>query len=175
MLKNKFNLIFLFFLFFLGCNVSKHPSSSQESINKQQPVSKGNRAKDFSLTTLNGEEIKLSDFKGKVIILDFWATWCPPCRQEIPDFVDLYSTYKDKGLIIIGVCLTKNEASLRSFAEQYNVNYYMGLGSYSITQLYGGIRAIPTTFVIDRQGNIVKKYVGYRDKSVFEQDINNLL
>ncbi|NQV15421.1 TlpA family protein disulfide reductase [bacterium] len=128
-------------------------------------------APDFTLTDTNGEEISLSDFKGKVIIVDFWATWCGPCRMEIPSFIELQKQYGDD-VVILGVSLDKGGPSaVLPFAEKNGINYPIVYGNNSVTQAYGGIRGIPTTFVIDREFNIQRKYVGYTKHDVFEKDI----
>ncbi len=133
-------------------------------------------APDFVLKDLEGKDVKLSDFKGKVMILDFWATWCPPCRKEIPHFKELYDKYKAQGLEIIGVALDQEGVSIvKPFAESNKINYICLIGNEKVVQDYGGIRGIPTTFVIDKNGNIYKKYIGYQEKEVFEKDIKDLL
>ena len=133
-------------------------------------------APSFTLLDINGDEKSLSDFKGKVVILDFWATWCPPCRAEIPHFVELYDEHKDKGLEVIGISVDWNaERVVGPFAEENGINYTLLLGSDDVSNAYGGIVSIPTTFLIDRDGGIRKKYIGYRDKDVFENDIKELL
>ena len=133
-------------------------------------------APEFSLKDSSGTEKKLSDFRGSVVIIDFWATWCPPCREEIPHFVDLYNQYKDQGLEIIGVSMDQSpERVIPGFIERNNINYTILFGEDSVYDLYGGINAIPTTFVVDKDGNLVRKYIGYREKGVFEQDIKELL
>lgn len=130
----------------------------------------------FSLKDVNGIEKKLSDFKGKVIIIDFWATWCPPCREEIPHFIDLYNQYKEQGLEVIGIALDmQGEKVVPGFVLKNKINYTILLGNEEVSDLYGGIRAIPTTFIVDKDGNIRKKYIGYNDKEVFERDIKELL
>ena len=131
-------------------------------------------APDFTLPRLNGGNLTLSSLKGKVIILDFWAVRCPPCRKEIPDFVELYKKYKDKGLEIIGICLD-SEATVKPFAEKMEMNYPLVFGNQEVAQKYGGIRYIPTTFIIDRQGNITKKHIGYVSRETFEEEIKVLL
>ena len=134
------------------------------------------QAPDFTLLDIDGSERTLSDFSGKVVILDFWATWCPPCRAEIPHFIELYDTHKDKGLEVIGVSLDRNaERVIGAFAEENRINYTLLVGDNDVTDLYGGIMSIPTTFVIDRDGRITERFVGYRDKEVFEEAIKELL
>ena len=133
-------------------------------------------APDFVLPTLEGKSLRLSDFEGKVIILDFWATRCPPCREEIPDFVKLYTKYRDKGLVIIGVSLDRGSIEgIKRFCQNEGVNYPVVIGNYEVTENYGGIRYIPTTFVIDKNKNILKKFVGYTSMDVFEREIKKLL
>ena len=134
-------------------------------------------AQDFSLPDIDGNNVSLTDFSGKVIILNFWATWCPPCRTEIPHFVELYDTYKDEGLVIIGIDVDPTETPdvLKPFAAQYGIIYPLLLGTKQVESQYGGIQSIPTTFIIDRNGDIIQKYIGSRSKSVFEQEILKLL
>ena len=133
-------------------------------------------APDFSVKSLDGQMLKPSSMKGKVVLLDFWATWCPPCREEIPHFKELYTQYKDKGVQIIGLALDEDgEASVRPFAQQNQINYPLGIATQEIVSSFGGIRGIPTTYILDKQGNIAKKWVGYQDKAVFEKEIQTLL
>jgi len=134
-------------------------------------------APNFDLPTTNGKNLKLSDFRGKVVLLDFWATWCPPCRRGIPDLVSLKNEYKAKGLEIIGISLDQDNtiANVVPFIKQYKVNYPVVYGDMSIIQNYGGIQSIPTSFIINKEGKIVKSYIGLTDKSVYEKEINKLL
>ncbi|MCF6237622.1 MAG: TlpA family protein disulfide reductase [Candidatus Marinimicrobia bacterium] len=128
-------------------------------------------APDFTLTDIEGNQVSLSDFKGKVIIIDFWATWCGPCKMEIPSFIKLQDDYKDD-LVILGVSLDQGGPKVVvPFAKKMNINYPIVYGDGSVVQAYGGIRSIPTTFVVDRDFNIQRKYVGYTDHKVFEKDI----
>ncbi|MCH8119361.1 MAG: TlpA family protein disulfide reductase [Planctomycetes bacterium] len=133
-------------------------------------------APSFTLQDLKGNQISLSDFKGKVVILDFWATWCPPCVVEIPHFIALYEQYKDQGFAMVGISVDLEGISVvKSFALKHRVNYPILMADGQVQKAYGGISNIPTTFVIDSAGNIRRKYVGYKDKAVFEADIKALL
>ena len=133
-------------------------------------------APDFALRDLDGKTVRLSDFDGNVRIVDFWATWCPPCRKEIPLFQSLHETYGDQGLTVIGVSLDKNGVeAVKPFAEQMKMTYTSVIGNPQVGQAYGGIQYIPTTFVIDKRGRIYQKYVGFNDYATFERDVKTLL
>lgn len=130
----------------------------------------------WELQDLSGRTIHSSDFKGKVVILNFWATWCPPCRAEIPSFVELQKKYGDKGLAVVGISVDQGGmGTVKSFAEKNGINYPVVLADDKITGAFGGIEAIPTTFVIDRAGHIVKQHRGLTGKSEFEEEIKPLL
>lgn len=133
-------------------------------------------APEFTLKDLDGKDVSLSQFRGKVVILDFWATWCPPCRMEIPHFVELERDYRSKGLAVVGISLDQGGAQVvRPFAEQNGINYTMLVNGQPLAGLYGGITGIPTTFVLDKQGRVAKAFEGYRDKSEFEKLVQDLL
>lgn len=133
-------------------------------------------APDFTLPDLDGNKVRLSDYEGKVVIVNFWATWCPPCRAEIPAFIDLYDTYKDRGFAMIGISLDPDGGrAVNRFLEEYRINYPILLGNIKVTSLYGGVTSIPTSFVITPYSEIYKKYVGYRSKDIFEADVKTLL
>jgi peroxiredoxin len=150
-------------LFSLSCSSNK---SSRE----------GGGAPDFALTSLDGQEVRLSQFKGKVVILDFWATWCTPCKKELPQFIELYQEYQGRGLVIIGVSLDKTGVrEVASFVKEWKIPYIIVMGTGRVMRDYGGIRGVPTTFVIGRDGKIYRKYVGYRKKEVFQEDVTKLL
>jgi len=140
----------------------------------QETTSAGTAAPNFTLEDINGMPVSLSDFKGNVIIVDFFATWCPPCRQEIPDFIELSRAYGTQGFTMIGISLEGPETT-RKFSKELDIAYPVLIDDDRVSNAYGPIRAIPTTFVIDRNGNIVKQYVGFRPKEVFEADIKELL
>lgn len=134
----------------------------------------GEKAPDFSLADIDGNTVSLSSFSGKVVILDFFASWCPPCKQEIPDFIELEKTYADKGFAMIGVALV-SAGDAKEFAGRMGINYPILVDNGKASETYGPIRSIPTTFIIDKSGKIVKIYIGYRQKAVFEADIKELL
>jgi cytochrome c biogenesis protein CcmG/thiol:disulfide interchange protein DsbE len=132
------------------------------------------QAPEFRLQSINGRAISLTDFRGKVVILDFWATWCPPCRREIPDFIALQSQYEARGLQIVGIALDEPD-KVKGFAQSAGMNYPVLLGDDDIAKLYGGISGIPTTFLIDRSGKVAGRYEGFTSKEEFEAAIRPLL
>jgi len=134
----------------------------------------GKKAIEFTLNDINGNRVNLADYSGKVVILDFFADWCPPCRQEIPDFIALEKEYGDKGFSMIGVALVDKNAA-QSFSDKMGINYPVLIDDGNVSTAYGPIRSIPTTFVIDKEGKVAKVYIGYRPKDVFEKDIKELL
>lgn len=142
----------------------------------QETASLTIKAPDFTLKDLDGKAVRLADFKDKVVLLAFWATWCPPCRAEIPHFKELQEKYGSKGLAVVGISLDQGgAAAVKPFAAANRINYTMLLDSGEAARAYGGVRSIPTTFLIDRKGNIARKFVGYQSKDVFEREIQRLL
>jgi cytochrome c biogenesis protein CcmG/thiol:disulfide interchange protein DsbE len=135
----------------------------------------GVAAPDWKLKALDGQEVKLADFRGKVVILDFWATWCPPCRKEIPAFIELQQQYEKSGLVIVGISFDKAVETVKEFARTEKINYPIAMGTMELAQAYGGINSIPTTFVVDPAGKIVKSFVGFHPKAEFEKEITPLL
>ncbi|MBW0001591.1 MAG: redoxin domain-containing protein [Verrucomicrobia bacterium] len=136
----------------------------------------GKAAPDWQLSDVNGKPLKLADFKGKVVVLDFWATWCPPCRAEIPGLVAIQKKYANQGLSIIGISLDEQGPTVvKPFIDRFAINYPVVMGNEKVLTDYGGISAIPTTFVIDREGNVVAAHEGYTDQATFESEIKPLL
>ncbi len=134
----------------------------------------GDNAPEFSLKDINGKTVSLSDFRGRAVILNFFASWCPPCRQEVPDFIELEKAYGDKGFSMVGVALvTARDA--KDFSAKYGINYPVLVDDGKVSSVYGPIRSIPTTFILDKSGKIVKLYIGFRSRDVFEADIKELL
>lgn len=140
-------------------------------------MSKDNKGIDFTFNDLNDKPVKLSDYRGKIVLVDIWATWCPPCKAEIPGFINLYKKYKERGVEIIGVSVDKGgKKVVAQFAENYNINYPLLIGeNKQIMKVFGPIRGIPTTFLIDPDGVIVDKYVGFHSEKKFEEEILKLL
>ena len=126
--------------------------------------SKKNYAPDFKLKDSNDSLYVLSELKGKVVLINFWATWCGPCRYEIPDFIDLYNKYNDKGFEILGISLSDSKAALQNFAKGYKVNYPLLYGNNreitKITSDYGGVPAVPWSFLVGIDGQIIATYPG---------------
>jgi peroxiredoxin len=132
-------------------------------------------APDFSLTDLSGQPLNLSSYRGKVVLLDFWATWCTPCRAEIPHFVEFQNNYREQGLQVLGISMDDDLKPVGPFYKDYKMNYPVALGNDKIAQAYGGILGLPVTFLIGRDGHIQAKYVGAVDISTIEQEIKSLL
>jgi thiol-disulfide isomerase/thioredoxin len=171
----KFNGIALFLvvmLTFAGCSNSKETGSHDGNSAGLTSAKKAEIAPGFELLTPEGATIKLSDYKGKVVILDFWDTWCPPCKMEIPAFIELQSTYGDLGLVIVGAAFARHgKDAVAEFVGGNNINYPTVIADRNIANSYGGIASIPTTFMIDKEGKIRAKHVGFTKKEVFESQI----
>jgi len=140
----------------------------------------GSETAEFSLINLNGEEVTLDQFKGKVIMLNFWASWCGPCKTEIPDFIKMYDKHQKDGLEIVGVALSSGSAAdIQKFVENWKINYTVLTGDekylQDLTNKYGGLRGVPTTFLIDRKGIIRQKWVGARTERVFMAEVEKYL
>lgn len=145
------------------------------------------KAPDFSLQDLNGKTVKLADLKGKAVILDFWATWCGPCRRGIPDLNTIYKEYKNKGAAIVGIALDEGgKADIVKGMKKHKltIDYPVLIGeggfkdkTFAACAEAAGIKieGIPTTFILDKEGNIVSNYVGLQEKSVFVGELNKLL
>ncbi|MFQ6070696.1 MAG: TlpA disulfide reductase family protein [Candidatus Aminicenantales bacterium] len=126
-------------------------------------------APDFSLQDLEGKTISLSDYRGKVVFLNFWATWCAPCKAEIPGLVEMYEKYREKGMEIIGVSVDRLGAKpLISFAQEYRINYPVIIATQRLVDDYRPGRFIPVTVIIDKEGKIRKKHIGFMSKETIE-------
>lgn len=137
---------------------------------------RGVTAPDFELVSLDGRKVKLSDFRGKAVVLNFWATWCAPCKVEMPWFVDLQKHYASDGLEIVGVAMDDSDPQkIAQFASEMGVNYPVLLGTNKVSEAYGDVEYLPTTFYINRQGKIVGKVAGLIDKAQIENDARKAL
>jgi thiol-disulfide isomerase/thioredoxin len=133
------------------------------------------RVQDTLLTDLDGRQFRPGDYHGKVLLVNFWAAWCAPCAEEIPQFVALQNKYRDQGLQIVGVSVEDIESELRAFCTRNHVNYPVVPGNQTIADSFGGVLGLPTTILIGRDGAIYKKYPGATDFSILEQDFRPLL
>ncbi|MFN2444941.1 MAG: redoxin family protein [Vicinamibacterales bacterium] len=131
---------------------------------------------DFTFPDLEGKQVTLSDFKGKVILLNFWATWCGPCKAEIPGFVELQTKHKND-LVVIGLSVDDPADKAKAFATEYKINYpvVLGLGREEVQEAYGPIWGIPASFLISRDAKVCKRHLGIAPKAVFDKEITALL
>ncbi len=129
----------------------------------------------FQLATLAGKSLSLAEYKGKVVLLNFWATWCGPCRAEIPDLVELQNKYRDQLQIIGLVVDDDDQGAIKKFIAEFAINYPVALATDEIRSQYGGIPALPTSFVVDAEGRVVQKHDGLRDPVLYELEIRSLL
>lgn len=133
-------------------------------------------APDFTLESLDGRSLRLSDLRGKAVLLNFWATWCGPCKIEMPWFVDFQKQYGSQGLQIVGVAMDDaSKADIAKFAKDMGVNYPILIGKESVGDQYGGVPALPESFVISRDGKIMDKIIGLRGKAEIEDSIKKAL
>jgi peroxiredoxin len=159
------SLLFIIFALFLGCETNAD--------------TKEVKAPDFTLQDLSGKSVSLSQYNGSIVVLDFWATWCPPCRMSIPELVKLQDQYRDKGLVILGISVdstdTKN-AYLSSFKEKFKINYpILRVDEKTISQYFGNSEiSIPILFIINRKGIVVDMHSGYSPGAV-EKSLKKIL
>ncbi len=155
-----------------GIQKTRHTSIQQIGAGKLQ----GQPAPDFTLTSLDGKTMKLSDFRGKAVLLNFWATWCEPCKIEMPWFVDLQKKYSAQGFTVIGVAMDDSSPSdIADFAKKMGVNYPVLIGKEAVGNQYGGIPYLPSSFYIDRDGKVVDRIFGLVSKSEIETDIQKAM
>lgn len=188
-------ILWMTILIAIGCGQKgkmKEATRPSEIVNKMMSTDKSKRpdyaikAPDFTLRTVQGELFKLSENRGKVIMLNFWGTWCGPCRREIPDFNKLHAKYQKDGLEIVGVTLTSGSSkNILDFMNDWDMEYTVltdinNNETQKVTSDYGRaigrpITGIPTTLIIDQEGYIVKGYIGPRSEEVFYKDLHPLL
>jgi cytochrome c biogenesis protein CcmG/thiol:disulfide interchange protein DsbE len=143
--------------------------------NGGRPGALGSAAAGFSLQDLNGKPLDLASYRGEVVLLNYWATWCTPCRGEIPQFVEFQNKYGSQGLQLIGISMDDDPTPVRAFYQQFKMNYPVVMGTTNLADSYGGVLGLPVTFLIGRDGRITAKYVGATDLAALQQKIESLL
>lgn len=165
-------LLWIVAVFLAGAVVymgSRPPKSSA-------PVPSANSAQqqtapDFTLTSLDGKPLRLSDYRGKLVLLDFWATWCTPCRAEIPRFIEWQQKYGAQGLVVLGVSMDDSSKDAADYTREMKITYPVAMGTPQVADAYGGVLGLPVNLLITRDGRIVSKYVGATDLAAMERQI----
>ena len=153
------------------CSCSPSSTSAASKSSKERKP-----APEFTLRDANGTFVKLSDYRGKVVLLNFWATWCGPCALEIPWFIEFEQEYKAKGFEVVGISMDDDGwEAVKPYVSEHKLNYRVLLGDDSVSQLYGGVEALPTTFIIDRDGKVAFVHVGLAGKDEYLGEIQSLL
>ena len=161
MFTTKPALFLVLFLLLFGCT------------NKSERTA--DAAADFKLQDLSGKTVKLSELKGKPVLIDFWATWCPPCRDSIPGIEKLYKSYSGKGLVVLGISLDQGGwDDVKSFVTEQGITYIILKGTDDVTTKYH-VRTIPMLVIVDKEGKIYKRYLGFGDDDQLEKDIQSVL
>jgi peroxiredoxin len=174
MKRNPLVLIVVAFVIALGLYVGYHKARREGGMPAR--LTQASFAPDFSLDSLDGKTMKLSDLRGKAVLLNFWATWCGPCKVEMPWFVDFQNQYRAQGLQIVGVAMDDaSKEDIGKFAKDMGVNYPILIGKEAVGDQYGGVPALPETFVISRDGKIVDKIIGLKGKAEIEDSIKKAL
>jgi cytochrome c biogenesis protein CcmG/thiol:disulfide interchange protein DsbE len=158
-------------MLYFGFHMARRSGASAPPI-----LGKSTPAPDFTLESLDGKSVRLSDLRGKAVLLNFWATWCAPCKIEMPWFVELQSQYGSQGLQIVGVAMDdSSKEDIAKFAKEMGVNYPVLLGKEAVGDAYGGVPALPESFFIGRDGKIVDKIIGLKGRGEIEDSIKKAL
>ena len=153
----------------VGCSSTPKGAPAAEHLDRKP-------AANFTLADANGAKVSLADFKGKVVLLNFWATWCGPCKVEIPWFVEFNKTYKDRGLVVLGVSLDDDGwKSVKPYLAEKKIDYTVVVGNDAVSKSYGDVDSLPTTFIIDRDGRIAFMHTGLVGRDMYEAEIRSLL
>jgi len=176
--KTIFPIIVIMALTFFSCGNKTSNSNTPQGNQMSAPgenITASTPAPDFTLASTGNRNIKLSDYKGKVVIVDFWATWCPPCRRGIPDLIEIQKEYGND-VVVIGISMdTDTKSDVVPFIQNMGINYPVAYADAGVVNSYGGVESIPTSFVIDKSGNIVDNHIGLVPKSEFTNLLNKLL
>ena len=183
MLTNRFisnrTILLLAFFFIFSCGQKETKQETSDNALAQTAAPSGTDSSgsiSFTLTDIEGKPVSLADYKGKVVMVDFWATWCGPCRQAIPHLNELYEENREKGFEILAIAMDENgEKVVSPFVKSSQINYKVLLGTPDVEAKFGGLVGYPTTFLIDRNGSVVDKTLGYRPKEYFEEKLKPLL
>jgi peroxiredoxin len=158
-------------MLFAGFHMARRRGGPSTTVNF-----KDNLAPDFELKSLEGKTVHLTDFRGKAVLLNFWATWCQPCKIEMPWFVELQKKYGPQGLQVIGIAMDDaSEQEIAKFAKDMGVNYPVLIGKEAVGEAYGGVPFLPLTFFIDRGGKVTEKIPGLRSRSDIEDNVKKAL
>lgn len=159
-------------------STSKSGEPTVLTINSVRTSTQSGSAVDFTFTH-NGKETSFAEFtKGKVVFLNFWGTWCPPCRKEIPDIIEIQKELQDKNFVVIGIAMERDRdplSKVQSFSKTQGINYINFISTNELISAYGGVSAVPTTMIIDKNGKIAEKIVGMRTKAQFLASVNKVL
>src|SRR5712692_9740143 len=175
MKRNPLALVVVAFVVALMLYVGLHMARRSGRLSTPR-ITRSTVAPDFSLESLEGKTMRLSDFRGKAVLLNFWATWCGPCKIEMPWFVELQNQYGREGLQVVGVAMDDaSKEDIAKFAKDMGVNYPILIGKESVGDQYGGIPALPESFFIGRDGKIMDKIIGLKGKSEIEDSVKKAL
>jgi thiol-disulfide isomerase/thioredoxin len=174
----KQNFVYVIIVIF---SISVIACQKKDADNKKIQVSTNQsenpKAPDFALQSVDGKTIKLSDYKGEIVIIDFWATWCEPCRMGIPDLVEIQNDYQGR-VAVIGISLDmegQTKQDVPDFVKAFKINYPILYCNEKVINDYGGVQSIPSTFIVDQKGNVIANFIGLTSKSDFVDRINELL
>jgi thiol-disulfide isomerase/thioredoxin len=152
---------------YMGSRAPKPANAPGNSGKSAQPQT----APDFTLKSIDGQPVTLSSFRGKVVLLDFWATWCTPCRSEIPRFIEWQQKYRDKGLVVLGVSMDDSTKDAANYAREMKMTYPVVMATSDVADSYGGVLGLPVNLLISRDGRIISKDVGATDLNALEKQI----
>ena len=174
MLRTSIGLLVGAMLFFV---IAPNDASNLEAAQRTCEANGKTADLNFTVKDINGKDVALSAFKGSVILLDFWATWCPPCKKEIPGFIGLYNAYKPRGFVVLGVSVDESNSDVKKFIKQYKMNYPVlaGYEREDLQKAYAPMPGFPTTFLIARDGSICFQHTGFTPLEEFESRIKSLL